>query len=140
MPPERTVVTEAKSLPGVQGREAIVLLGVRGKILIAQAEQQGQVRLGSPAVLDKGIPGILPQIGLLVRGLERSLLRQTEQQVGKRRAGRSSAARGATGAGFLGEDAGEGVSTGDIAGIAKEVVMDATKVAAKTNVVLLVYP
>ena len=79
-------------IPCIQGREAIVLLGVRRKILIAQAEQQGQVRLGSPAVLDKGIPGILPQIGLLVRGLERSLLRQTEQQVGKRRAGRRSAA------------------------------------------------
>jgi hypothetical protein len=67
-------------------------------------------------------------------------LRHTEQQVGQRRAGGRSSAYGAAGPRLLGEKAGEGVGTGDVAGVAKEVVMNAVEIAAKADVVLLVDP
>ena len=67
-------------IPRIQGRKVVVLLRVGRIIFVAQAEEQGQVGEDSPAVLAIGIPGILPQIGFLIGGLQRSLLRQTKQQ------------------------------------------------------------
>jgi hypothetical protein len=68
------------------------------------------------------------------------LLRQTEQQVGERRAGGRSSANGAAGAWLLGVETGEGIGAGEVAGIAKEVVMYAAKISAKAEVVLFVDP
>ncbi len=67
----------------VEGRETIVFLRVRGEVFVAQTEEQGQAGQCPPAILHIGIPGVLAQIRLLVRSLQRGLLRQTEQQVGQ---------------------------------------------------------
>ena len=127
-------------IAGVQGGKVVVLLRVGGKIFVAKAKEQGQIGQGPPTILGKSIPGILPQIRLLLGRLQRGLLRQTKQQVGKRGAGGRTSTVAAGGTGLLGEEAGKGVGSGHIAGIAEEVVMDAAKVSSIADVVLLVNP
>ncbi len=68
---------------GVEGREAIVFLRVRGEVFVAQSDEQGQAGQCPPAILHVGIPGVLAQVRLLIRSLQRSLLRHAQQQVGK---------------------------------------------------------
>ena len=62
----------------------IVLFRVGGKVFVAKAEEQGQIGQGPPTILGEGIPGILPQIRLLIGDLKRGLLGQAEQQIGQR--------------------------------------------------------
>ena len=67
----------------VQIDDAIILLGIRAKVLIAKTGVQGQAGRDAVVVLQVIVVNVLTQIGLVEAGLDLGLLRLAQEQIGQ---------------------------------------------------------